>query len=340
MLGVLAYHAGIRQVPGGLLGVDVFFVLSGFLITRLLLAEHRRAGRVSLGQFWLRRARRLVPALLIMLIGISAFATWVASPGSLGRLRIDALSTLGYVANWRFSFSHQGYFQQFQAPSPLLHTWSLAVEEQFYLIWPLITVLALRRWSGDGRPRRLLLIAGLGALASAGLCLALALRGTDTSRMYYGTDTRAQALLVGATLACLGIGSRAPGVHAHDRETPAARLAGAARPRRLGGRSRSDLVHAARQRRVDHALPRRLLRRRGSNRRHGRRRDRAAALTPRAAVRRAAAALPRAHLVRRVPLPLAAVPGADPLAGGCVRLGPGRGTRRRHADRGRCRPTT
>src|SRR3954454_14995259 len=89
--GVLAYHAGIHQVPGGLLGVDVFFVLSGFLITRLLLAEHRRAGRVSLGQFWLRRARRLVPALLVTLIGISAFATWVASADSLSSLRADAL---------------------------------------------------------------------------------------------------------------------------------------------------------------------------------------------------------------------------------------------------------
>ena len=219
MLGVLAYHAGIHQVPGGLLGVDVFFVLSGFLITRLLLAEHRRAGKISLGQFWLRRARRLVPALLITLIGISAFATWVASADSLSSLRADALSTLGYVANWRFSFSHQGYFQQFQAPSPLLHTWSLAVEEQFYLVWPLVTVLALRRWSGNGRPRRLLLIAGFGALASAGLCLALALNGTGTSRMYYGTDTRAQALLVGATLACLGIGSRTPGARAHNRES-------------------------------------------------------------------------------------------------------------------------
>jgi peptidoglycan/LPS O-acetylase OafA/YrhL len=215
--GVLAYHAGIRQVPGGLLGVDVFFVLSGFLITRLLLAEHQRAGRISLGQFWLRRARRLVPALLVLLVGIAAFATWVASPGSLGRLRADALSTLGYVANWRFSFSHQGYFEQFQAPSPLLHTWSLAVEEQFYLLWPLIAVIALRRWSGNGRPRRLLLVAGFGALASAGTCLALALHGTDTSRMYYGTDTRAEALLVGAALACLSVGRRLPGVHARDR---------------------------------------------------------------------------------------------------------------------------
>jgi peptidoglycan/LPS O-acetylase OafA/YrhL/lysophospholipase L1-like esterase len=200
-----------------LLGVDVFFVLSGFLITRLLLAEHRRNGRISLGQFWLRRARRLVPALLVMLIGIAAFATWVASPGSLGRLRIDALSTLGYVANWRFSFSHQGYFEQFQAPSPLLHTWSLAVEEQFYLIWPLIAVFAIRRWNGQGRPRRLFLVASIGALASAGVCLALALHGTDTSRMYYGTDTRAEALLVGAALACLSAGTWRPGVHARDR---------------------------------------------------------------------------------------------------------------------------
>ena len=217
VLAVLAYHAGIRQVPGGLLGVDVFFVLSGFLITRLLLAEHRRDGHISLGQFWLRRARRLLPALLILLVGISAFAAWIATPGSLPRLRSDALSTLGYVANWRFSVSHQGYFEQFAAPSPLLHTWSLAVEEQFYLIWPLVAVLALRRWRGTGRPVALLTVSVVGALASAGTCLALALHGTDTSRMYYGTDTRAQALLVGAALACLTVAVRAPGAHAHDR---------------------------------------------------------------------------------------------------------------------------
>jgi peptidoglycan/LPS O-acetylase OafA/YrhL len=198
VLGVLLYHAGQTWLPGGLLGVDVFFVLSGFLITGLMIREFLSTGRIRLRRFWARRARRLLPALLLLLLGVAGYARWFADPSQLGRLRLDALATLGYVANWRFAFSGQGYFQHFQAPSPLLHMWSLGVEEQFYLLWPLLVVLVLRRRASL---RLLLIISVAGAIGSAVLASVLTGHHVDPSRVYYGTDTRAQALLVGAALA-------------------------------------------------------------------------------------------------------------------------------------------
>ncbi len=208
-VAVLVYHLGLGYLPGGLLGVDVFFVLSGFLITALLLGEHERTGRIVLSSFWVRRLRRLLPALLLVLVTIAAYAAWAASPSQRGSIRADALSTLGYVANWRFAFSHQSYFHGFDAPSPLLHTWSLGVEEQFYLLWPLVVVLVLwlRRRRGGG-VRALAWLAGIGALASAGVAAWLTGTGADASRVYYGTDTRSQALLVGAAAAAALVARR------------------------------------------------------------------------------------------------------------------------------------
>jgi peptidoglycan/LPS O-acetylase OafA/YrhL len=194
--GVLAYHAGISDVAGGMFGVDVFFVLSGFLITRLLLAEHWAAGRIRLGRFWGHRARRLLPPLLLTVAGALAYARW-GGAGSLAQVRGDALAAVGYVANWRFVFSGQGYFVRYGPPSPLLHTWSLGVEEQFYLLWPLAVVVLARR----GGAARVTRWAALGALSSAALMAVLHNLGVGDSRLYYGTDTRAQALLVGAVLA-------------------------------------------------------------------------------------------------------------------------------------------
>jgi len=199
VLGVLAYHAGVPGAAGGMFGVDVFFVLSGFLITRLLLAEHAAAGRIRLGRFWGRRARRLLPPLLLTVAGAMAYARWGGGGVSFSQVRGDALATLGYVANWRFVFSGQGYFQRYGAPSPLLHTWSLGVEEQFYLLWPLI-VVGLARRGGAACVARW---SAVGALCSAGLMALLYNVGVGESRLYYGTDTRAQALLVGAALAGL-----------------------------------------------------------------------------------------------------------------------------------------
>ena len=208
---VIAYHFGVAGVPGGFLGVDVFFVLSGYLITSLLTAEWSGSGRVSLGAFWGRRARRLFPALGITLIGVSVAAAFLDAPGQLGQVRSDALSTLAYVANWHYIVASQNYFVRFGLPSPLLHTWSLAVEEQFYLVWPLITLGAvalarrLRPSSWEKGARRVLI--GVSAAVAAGSSLEMALlykAGHDPSRLYYGTDTHAQVILIGALLALLG----------------------------------------------------------------------------------------------------------------------------------------
>ena len=197
VVGVLAYHAGVGWAGGGLLGVDVFFVLSGYLITSLLVREREGSGTISLRQFWARRARRLLPALFLMLAGVAAYGRFLTGADSLHQLRGDALSTLLYFANWHYVFAGQSYFVHYGAPSPLLHTWSLAVEEQFYLVWPLLALVALRR-GGRGR---LALLSATGALASAGLTAALYATGSGVSRLYYGTDVRAQELMVGCLLA-------------------------------------------------------------------------------------------------------------------------------------------
>jgi peptidoglycan/LPS O-acetylase OafA/YrhL len=199
VITVLLYHFGVSWVNGGLLGVDVFFVLSGFLITTLLCNESTRTGTIALAKFWGRRARRLLPALFVLLIGVALYAHFYAGFVNVSRIRGDALSTLTYVANWRFIFSNQGYFANTGAPSPLLHTWSLAVEEQYYLIWPLVALVVLR-WRGA---RGLAWVAGIGALASATLMAVMHHAGFSVDRLYYGTDTRAQALLVGSFLGAM-----------------------------------------------------------------------------------------------------------------------------------------
>lgn len=212
---VLAYHGGLRRAAGGFLGVDIFFVLSGFLITSLLLAEHEGSGHIRLPRFWARRARRLLPALLAMLAAVAGYAVWLAPPDTLAGLRRAALATLLYVANWAQMRGGQGYFAQLAAPSPLLHTWSLAIEEQFYALWPLLVVGLL--WMGrvalpPGRARRipLLAFALMGAAGSAAAMDLLYRGGSGINRVYYGTDTRAQDLLIGAALAVVlsWVGSR------------------------------------------------------------------------------------------------------------------------------------
>jgi peptidoglycan/LPS O-acetylase OafA/YrhL len=210
VLAVIAYHAGIPWVRGGLLGVDTFFVLSGFLITGLLVAEYRATRRIDLKDFWIRRVRRLMPALLVMLLAVAAYAHFLAAPSDVGKIRLDILAALFYIANWRFAFSGQSYFDHFSAPSPLLHTWSLAVEEQFYVLWPLVIFILMRhsartadRWKKQRQKAQsaALSVAVLGAEASSLVGLALLLVGVDASKIYYGTEIRIQALLTGAALA-------------------------------------------------------------------------------------------------------------------------------------------
>jgi peptidoglycan/LPS O-acetylase OafA/YrhL len=193
---VVLYHAGVAVAPGGFLGVDVFFVLSGFLITSLLLEERRVTGRIDLGRFWLRRARRLLPAAFLV-IAASAIAAAVLAPGDFSRTRADALASLVYANNWHQLLADHSYFAAFERPSLLLHLWSLAVEEQFYLLWPLVLGLAVGRLGRRGAAWVTL----AAAVASAVLMAVIYEPGRDPSRVYFGTDTHASGLLIGALLA-------------------------------------------------------------------------------------------------------------------------------------------
>ncbi len=197
VLGVLAFHGGVSWAGGGLLGVDIFFVLSGFLITSLLVGEWASSGKVRFLRFYERRARRLLPALFLTMLVVAAYAHWFALPSTLTTLRGDALATLAYVANWRFVLTGQNYFVRFGPPSPLLHTWSLAVEEQFYLVWPALALFVLRR---RGR-RGLAVVAAVGIVISAAVTTLLFHHGVSVTRLYYGTDTRVQEVMAGALLA-------------------------------------------------------------------------------------------------------------------------------------------
>ena len=195
---VLLHHAD--RLKGGWLGVDLFFALSGYLITALLLREfaQRDDGRVDLGRFWSRRIRRLGPALIITLVGVGVFAATVAAPVDRLAIRDDGLATLFEVANWRTILTGGDYWARSGAPSPLRHTWSLAIEEQIYLLWPL-ALAGLLAWRG--KVRAVLVVALGGAAASTALLIGLHAAGASQPRLYYGTDTRATTLLLGAAVA-------------------------------------------------------------------------------------------------------------------------------------------
>ena len=146
---VLLYHAGVPWMIGGYLGVSTFFTLSGFLITSLLLAEHAATGRIRLAAFWERRFRRIMPAALAALCVVMAFGAFAADGYQREHLRGDTLATLGYVVNWWFIVTRRAYADIFGSPSPVQHFWSLAIEEQFYLAFPLLTALVLRSTGGS-----------------------------------------------------------------------------------------------------------------------------------------------------------------------------------------------
>ena len=201
--GVLLYHADVAWLPGGFLGVDVFFGLSGFLITTLLLEERASTGRIDLRSFWARRARRLLPALLLVLVAVAGYAAWVAAPEELRRIRGDGLAALLYVANWRMIAGGESYFEAFAAPSPLRHLWSLGIEEQWYLAWPIV-LAGLLRWRRGPTLAPVL----LAAAAASAVLMAVLFEAADPSRAYYGTDTRAQTLLVGSALAFVPLAGR------------------------------------------------------------------------------------------------------------------------------------
>ncbi len=209
---VVADHGGIPGMAGGFLGVDVFFVLSGFLITSLLIDELGRSGRIGLSDFWIRRARRLLPALVLMVLTV-AVGRQFFSPEAVAGLRDDAVAAFLWVANWMFVANKTDYFTQGAPPSPLQHAWSLGVEEQYYIVWPLLLVAVAVALAARARRRNVratlggvrltvFLLATLGALASAAAAMLLA-SDANRDRVYFGTDTRAQALLVGAGASAL-----------------------------------------------------------------------------------------------------------------------------------------
>ncbi len=198
---VLLYHGNLGWFSGGFLGVDVFFVLSGYLITSVLLdARRANGGPLGLPRFYLHRARRLLPALFLMLAVTVAY-TVIFLPHEAAKLRGDLFAALGYVQNWYLILHHQSYFAAAGRPPMLQHLWSLAIEEQFYLVWPLILGLVLKYL----RPTRFKLALGIlgGAALSSLLMAALYRSGGDPSRVYYGADTHCSGLLVGAALAIL-----------------------------------------------------------------------------------------------------------------------------------------
>ncbi|WP_102379831.1 acyltransferase family protein [Raoultibacter timonensis] len=197
VLAVIAYHMNFSWAQGGLLGVTVFFVLSGYLITGLLVTEWAQTKTIDLKNFWLRRVRRLVPAIVFVIIVVAALCT-VFNHELLTKMRPDIPPALLFFSNWWYIFHDLSYFEALGAPSPLNHFWSLAIEEQFYLVWPVALLAAFKL--GAKRPllRRIaVVLAAASALAMAFLYNPIA----DPSRVYYGTDTRAFSLLIGAWLA-------------------------------------------------------------------------------------------------------------------------------------------
>ncbi len=204
VLAVIAFHLGFGWAPGGLLGVGIFFTLSGYLITDILLSQLARHGHVELGRFWLARARRLLPALFLMLLLVVAWVT-IFGPAQPQQFRDGVVASALYVSNWQLIFGDVSYFARFAPPGPLNHLWSLAIEEQFYLIWPfllLIGVKVVRETPLPSGVRPRLAVATLAlALVSAILMAVLFRPSLDPSRVYYGTDTRAFELLFGAALA-------------------------------------------------------------------------------------------------------------------------------------------
>ncbi len=197
VIGVILYHLLPSQMRGGFLGVPVFFVVSGYLITDLLVQEWKQNGKIRLGKFYIRRMKRLYPALVTMLIASSAYIT-LFQRNLLNNLRGNVVSSLLYVNNWWQIKHGLSYFDRFAGESPFTHIWSLAVEAQNYLFWPIIFILLMKLVKNRGK---IYITVSVAALISAILMAILFTPGQDPTRVYYGTDTRLFSILMGSSLA-------------------------------------------------------------------------------------------------------------------------------------------
>jgi len=204
VLAVIVFHLGFHWAPGGLLGVGIFFTLSGYLITDILLSQLAQRGRIDFLRFWGARARRLLPALFVMLAIVTAWVT-IFGPAQPDQFRKAVVSSAFYVNNWEQIFANVSYFARFAPEGPLNHLWSLSVEEQFYIFWPFLLLLGVKlvheRPLPSGVRPRLAILAIVFALISSIEMAVLYHPSLDPSRIYYGTDTRAGGLLFGAALA-------------------------------------------------------------------------------------------------------------------------------------------
>lgn len=200
VIGVLLFHLNPDWLQGGWLGVDLFFVLSGFLITSLIIREQNATGKLSFPSFWRARMKRLLPSLITMLFGVLLLGFFLTPDARRESVALDSLAALFYFANWRFMLGDEGYFSALLMPSPLRHTWSLSIEEQFYVLFPILMILL-----GWITSRRIFhaLVLGFLAVASATTMFILFQPGTDPIRVYFGTDTRVFELLIGAVGAVL-----------------------------------------------------------------------------------------------------------------------------------------
>ncbi len=253
VIAVILYHGGVVWASGGFLGVEVFFVLSGFLITSLLVEEWLRSGTIRLRAFWARRARRLLPALFVLVVVIAIYYTVAGSDQAVPGFWGDGLSALFYYSNWHQIAAGATYFGASGPISPFQHTWSLAIEEQFYLLWPLL-ILGIMGWghrrrgarSTLGRLRLMLTATVIGLVLSAIEIGVLFAGGRGLDRVYYGTDTRATGLLAGAALALwMAIRRRAaqaPAVSPHPESNGSAPSTRPSRTRRAEQLSRASGV--------------------------------------------------------------------------------------------------
>ncbi|MDK3869199.1 acyltransferase family protein [Staphylococcus pseudintermedius] len=196
VIAIIIYHLNPQWLSGGFLGVDTFFVISGYLITSLLLTEYHNTGKIELMSFWLRRVKRLIPAVIFLVMGVIVLSL-IFMPTEIQKVRADSIAAIFYVSNWWYIMQNVDYFEQF-AVQPLKHLWSLAIEEQFYLVFPIVLLSLL---SFIRRLKSIRIIFLILLVISMIAMMVLYVPNENVARVYFGTDTRIQTLLMGVLLA-------------------------------------------------------------------------------------------------------------------------------------------